>query len=55
MVAEGVEDKQTLDLLCEIHRDQAQGNFLSRPMLSVDFIEWHKNQRIESCLDMDVT
>ena len=43
VVAEGVEDKETLQLLKEIGCDIAQGFYIAEPMSSSDLIEWSKN------------
>ena len=40
VVAEGVEDQQTWDMLDELGCDIAQGYFLSRPLAAADFMEW---------------
>lgn len=40
VVAEGVEDQWTLDLLSSFGCDQAQGYHIARPMPSADFITW---------------
>jgi diguanylate cyclase (GGDEF)-like protein len=40
VVAEGVEDEATLDLLRELGCDQAQGYFLSRPVSAAKLEEW---------------
>jgi predicted signal transduction protein with EAL and GGDEF domain len=40
VVAEGVEDQWTLDLLASFGCDQAQGYHISRPMPGADFGEW---------------
>jgi len=40
VVAEGVEDQWTLDLLSSFGCDQAQGYHIARPMPSADFIAW---------------
>jgi len=40
IVAEGVEDQATLDLLTELHCDLAQGYFLSRPLPTEVFEHW---------------
>jgi diguanylate cyclase (GGDEF)-like protein/PAS domain S-box-containing protein len=40
VVAEGVEDQWTLDLLSTFGCDQAQGYHIARPMPSADFVGW---------------
>lgn len=40
VVAEGVEDEQTVALLREMHCDQYQGYHLSRPQAGAEVIEW---------------
>jgi diguanylate cyclase (GGDEF)-like protein/PAS domain S-box-containing protein len=40
VVAEGVEDQWTLDLLSSFGCDQAQGYHIARPMPSADFVAW---------------
>ncbi|WP_411277644.1 EAL domain-containing protein [Gaiella sp.] len=40
VVAEGVEDEETLDLLAEYGCDQAQGYYFSRPMPGEDVVQW---------------
>jgi diguanylate cyclase (GGDEF)-like protein len=40
VVAEGVEDKATLDFLLELGCDYAQGFYIARPVPAEDFIEW---------------
>jgi EAL domain-containing protein (putative c-di-GMP-specific phosphodiesterase class I) len=40
VVAEGVEDQWTLDLLSSFGCDQAQGYHIARPMPSSDFVSW---------------
>ena len=40
VVAEGVEDEWTLDLLSSFGCDQAQGYHIARPMPSADFVAW---------------
>jgi EAL domain-containing protein (putative c-di-GMP-specific phosphodiesterase class I)/FixJ family two-component response regulator len=43
VVAEGVEDKETLDLLRSYKCDQAQGYYIARPMPSADLLSWASN------------
>ena len=40
IVAEGVEDRATLERLKSLGCDQAQGYFISRPVSKTDFAEW---------------
>jgi EAL domain-containing protein (putative c-di-GMP-specific phosphodiesterase class I)/CheY-like chemotaxis protein len=40
IVAEGVEDRATLERLRSLGCDQAQGYFISRPVSKTDFAEW---------------
>ena len=40
IVAEGVEDSQTLDTLASFHCDTAQGYHLSRPLTAEAFDTW---------------
>ena len=40
VVAEGVEDQWTLDLLSSFGCDQAQGYHIAKPMPSADFVAW---------------
>ncbi|WNC69689.1 EAL domain-containing protein [Thalassotalea nanhaiensis] len=40
VVAEGVEDQETLDWLREHHCEKAQGYFISRPLPAVEFTQW---------------
>jgi EAL domain-containing protein (putative c-di-GMP-specific phosphodiesterase class I) len=49
VVAEGVEDATTLDLLAELGCDEAQGYYLSRPLPSDELAEWVRStDRLES-------
>lgn len=43
VVAEGIEDKETLDQLIEMGCDYAQGYHFSKPMPTEKFIEWVKD------------
>ena len=40
VVAEGIEDRDTLDILSLLHCDHGQGYFFSRPLPADDFIKW---------------
>lgn len=42
VVAEGVEDEKTLDLLAEIGCDYAQGYYMSKPLPNNEMIKWIK-------------
>ena len=42
VVAEGVENKASLELLNEFNCDYAQGYYLSRPLSAENFIEWYE-------------
>jgi len=44
VVAEGIEDQETWDLLVELECDLAQGYFIAKPMPGDDFLRWI-NQR----------
>jgi len=44
VVAEGVENKETLVLLKEMGCDLAQGYYIAKPMPSEDLIEWHRGR-----------
>jgi len=49
VVAEGVEDRATLDLLAQLGCDQAQGYYLSRPLPAEAIAEWvHELETLES-------
>ena len=43
IVAEGVEDEKTLDILSEMGCDYAQGYYMAKPMPSEEFILWMKD------------
>jgi diguanylate cyclase (GGDEF)-like protein len=43
VVAEGVENKASLELLRQFQCDYAQGYYLSRPISAEKFIEWYEN------------
>jgi len=40
LVAEGVEDSETLELLSDLGCDEAQGFFIARPMAATDLLGW---------------
>ncbi len=44
VVAEGLENKESLALLKAMDCDHIQGYFLSRPMTSEDFVHWFRNR-----------
>ncbi len=46
VVAEGVEDKETLALLSEMGCDIAQGYYIAKPMLAEDLVRWQKSRRV---------
>lgn len=48
VVAEGVEDKETFDLLGEIGCDEAQGYFISRPLPARQFFDLNRNWTADS-------
>jgi EAL domain-containing protein (putative c-di-GMP-specific phosphodiesterase class I) len=43
IVAEGVEDEKTLDILSEMGCDYAQGYYMAKPMPSEELILWMKD------------
>ncbi|MFT4763348.1 MAG: diguanylate cyclase (GGDEF)-like protein [Oleispira sp.] len=45
VVAEGVENKESLELLRQFQCDYAQGYYLSRPVSAEKFIEWYENDQ----------
>lgn len=45
VVAEGVEDKQTLSLLNDMGCDIAQGYYIAKPMPADELIDWRKNYK----------
>ena len=45
IVAEGVEDEKTMDLLAAMGCDYAQGFYMAKPMPSDDLIVWMKNSK----------
>jgi EAL domain-containing protein (putative c-di-GMP-specific phosphodiesterase class I) len=46
VVAEGVEDRATLDRLADLRCDQAQGYYISRPVPAADMPEWARRPRV---------
>lgn len=51
VVAEGVEDKESLDFLRSIGCDYAQGYLISRPLSANDLVAWYKSNRGVYALD----
>lgn len=47
VVAEGVETKETLDMLSALHCDMAQGYFIGRPVAANVFEEWYASYQPE--------
>ncbi len=45
IVAEGVEDEQTMDLLSNMNCDYAQGYYMAKPMLCADLLEWMQESK----------
>ena len=50
VVAEGVEDSDTLDLLKILRCDTAQGFLLSKPLPAHEFESWFKKHNSEAAL-----
>ena len=48
MVAEGVEDRATLDLLIEYGCDEAQGYSFSRPLPGDELVAWLKSSPVRA-------
>ena len=48
VVAEGVEDQETLQALQNLHCDQAQGYLISRPIAADHFEQWYLNHQSNS-------
>ena len=48
VVAEGVENPETMHALIELGCDQAQGYYFSRPLAPAEFIVWQKQQHWDS-------
>jgi len=44
VVAEGVEDRETLDILEKMDCDEVQGFFISHPLPAAEFFEWCRNR-----------
>lgn len=51
VVAEGVEDKESLDFLRGIGCDYAQGYLISRPLPANDLVDWYKANRGKYAFD----
>jgi diguanylate cyclase len=47
VVAEGVENRRSLDLLAEFGCDAAQGYYLSRPLVAVEAARWLRQRSLE--------
>jgi len=45
VVAEGIEDQETWDLLSDLRCNQAQGYFISKPVLADEFFGWVKESK----------
>ena len=54
VVAEGVEDEATMDLLNEYGCDEAQGYYFSRPMPGEDLPRWLETSRFGVARQLDV-
>lgn len=54
VVAEGVEDRVTFDMLAAYGCDVAQGYYVSRPLPAVQFIRWLQEQRAPRTLQPQV-
>ena len=48
VVAEGIENPQTLKLLADLHCDEAQGYFIAKPMPAEEFIDWVERWHLPS-------
>jgi EAL domain-containing protein (putative c-di-GMP-specific phosphodiesterase class I)/GGDEF domain-containing protein len=55
VVAEGVEDEKTLDLLTKMGCDMAQGFFIGRPMPAEKFLTWKKEWEDKNAVKTAVT
>jgi len=51
VVAEGVEDEQTLRQISDMGCEEAQGYFLSKPVSSDDLLDWLNNREVISCAE----
>jgi diguanylate cyclase len=45
VVAEGVEDSETMHALIELGCDEAQGYYFSKPLAPTEFVVWQKQYR----------
>jgi EAL domain-containing protein (putative c-di-GMP-specific phosphodiesterase class I) len=50
VTAEGVENRETWDLLCALGCDMAQGYFMSRPLPAAEFIAWAEQAATTPCV-----
>ena len=48
VLAEGVEDKECLDLIKKLHIDKCQGYYFAKPMPFEQFITWAKDHHAAS-------
>ncbi len=51
VVAEGIEDAETLELLAELGCPSAQGYHIARPMPYNDFVEWETGRAMSASVD----
>jgi len=51
VVAEGIEDEQTLRHISDMGCEEAQGYFLSKPVSSDDLLDWLNNREVISCAE----
>ena len=51
VVAEGIEDEQTLRQISDMGCEEAQGYFLSKPVSSDDLLDWLNNREVISCAE----
>lgn len=47
VLAEGVEDLETVEILRSLGCDEVQGYFFARPMVSVDFAAWYRARKAD--------
>ena len=47
VLAEGVEDLETVEILRSLGCDEVQGYFYARPMVSVDFAAWYRARKAD--------
>jgi EAL domain-containing protein (putative c-di-GMP-specific phosphodiesterase class I) len=50
VVAEGVDNRRSLDMLTEMGCDLAQGYFFSRPVAAADLTAWVQSSRVHGPL-----